>query len=142
MEILIFNHPPDKMHALSLIFILSLLLGCTETKETHMQQQELLTQIKTPHAPVIIDVRSDSEFQSGHIGNALHIPFWQAFTTDKLDNFKKNQLLVLYCQHGPRAGVAKLAFRLAGFENIHYLQGHMAGWKKSGLTTITQYESN
>lgn len=98
-----------------------------------MQQQELLAQMKTPHSPVIIDVRSDGEFQSGHIANALHVSFWQAFTSDKLDNFKKNQPLVLYCQHGPRAGVAKLAFSLAGFENIHYLEGHMKAWKKANL---------
>lgn len=98
-----------------------------------MQQDELLTQIQKGQAPIIIDVRSSSEYQTSHVPGALHIPFWTAFTTDKLDSLKKTDPVILYCEHGPRAGIAKLAISLSGFENISYLAGHMTAWKKAGL---------
>ena len=98
-----------------------------------MQQDELLAQINKDQAPIIVDVRSTSEYQSGHVPGAIHIPFWTAFTTDKLEGYDKNRVVVLYCAHGPRAGVAKLALSMSGFEKINYLAGHMTAWNKAGL---------
>lgn len=98
-----------------------------------MQQSELLEQIKKGQAPTVVDVRSGGEYQAGHVPGAINIPFWAAFGTDKLDAVDKSKVLVLYCEHGPRAGIAKFALRIAGFEKISYLAGHMTAWKKSGL---------
>lgn len=98
-----------------------------------MQQQELLQLINTGQSPVIVDVRSQSEYQAGHVPGAIHVPFWNAFTTDSLDELEKSRSLVLYCEHGPRAGIAKLAFSLSGFDDISYLAGHMSAWRKAAL---------
>lgn len=98
-----------------------------------MQQQELLAQIKQGHPPLIVDVRSTYEYRYSHVPGAIHIPFWSAFSTKKLAGHKKNQTIVLYCEHGPRAVVAKFAFSLSGFQNISNLAGHMTAWKKAGL---------
>ncbi len=118
---------------LPLILINLILLGCTNTGEGYMQQNELLIQIEKGNAPVIVDVRSNFEYQKSHVPGALHIPFWSTFSTNKLENVAKTDLIILYCEHGPRAGVAKLAFYLSGFKNLKYLSGHMTGWKKLGL---------
>jgi len=83
--------------------------------------------------PIIVDVRSTSEYNAGHIPQAQHIPFWQSFTTDALDNKEKQEEILLYCEHGPRAGIAKFAYFMAGFENIRYVEGHMTAWRKAGL---------
>ena len=98
-----------------------------------MQQNELLTKIKLGTAPIIVDVRSQFEYKAGHISRAIHIPFWIALITDQLDGYEKNTQLVLYCEHGPRAVIAKLALSWRDFKNINYLAGHMAAWKKAGL---------
>lgn len=117
---------------LAIIIVSLLLLSCTTSGDGYMQQNELLTQIEKGHAPIIIDVRSAREYQSGHVPGAIHIPFWTAFTTDKLNTYDKTKEVVLYCEHGPRAGIAKLGFSLSGFNKISYLAGHMTAWKKSG----------
>jgi rhodanese-related sulfurtransferase len=44
---------------------------------------------------------------------------------------------VLYCAHGPRAGIAKFALKLSGFDNIVYLEGHMSAWKAAKLPVET-----
>jgi len=118
---------------LLIITINLFLLGCTTTGDGYMQQQELLTQINQGNPPIIVDVRSTSEYQSGHVPGAIHVPFWTAFTTDKMAGYNKDDLVVMYCAHGPRAGVAKLAFYFSGFKNLSYLSGHMTAWAKADL---------
>jgi rhodanese-related sulfurtransferase len=112
---------------------LNLIGGCSSTANTHISQTELLHLIESGEAPLIIDVRSDSEYTASHVPGAKHIPFWKAFSTDELDEYQRDELLVLYCEHGPRAGIAKFAFGLSGFENMVYLDGHMKAWKAARL---------
>ncbi len=110
-----------------------LLQACSTSSESHIQQAELLALLQSDDTPAIIDVRSSMEYNSGHIPDAQHIPFWQSFTSDALDTYDKQDELVLYCEHGPRAGIAKFAYFLAGFENIRYLEGHMTAWRSADL---------
>ena len=57
---------------------------------------------------IIIDVRSEAEFYSGHIENSLNIPL--GILTSKLDYLKdKDQAIIVCCASGMRsAGAAKL----------------------------------
>ena len=126
------------MKTFFLTLLTLLLQACSTSSETHIKQSELLALLQSEQAPIIIDVRSSREFNAGHIPHAQHIPFWQSFTSDALDNNKKQDDLILYCEHGPRAGIAKLAYSMAGFKNILYLQGHMTNWRKAGLPMETQ----
>ena len=41
-----------------------------------MTQNQLLTAIEKKTAPVIVDVRSQSEYESGHVPGAMHLPFY------------------------------------------------------------------
>jgi rhodanese-related sulfurtransferase len=45
----------------------------------------------------------------------------------------RDDTLVLYCGHGPRARMAAAMMKLAGFRRISFLRGHMAGWRKAGF---------
>ena len=125
------------------LFFLSLLAfilqACSTSSETHIKQTELLSLLQEEQAqPIIIDVRSSAEYNAGHIPQAQHISFWKSFTTDALDNNEKQAEILLYCEHGPRAGIAKFAYFMAGFENIRYVEGHMTAWRKAGLPIETQ----
>lgn len=114
--------------------LLSLLLqACSTSSESHIRQAELLALLQSDSPPAIIDVRSSMEYNSGHIPGARHIPFWQSFTSSALNTYDKQDDLILYCEHGPRAGIAKFAYFLAGFENIRYLEGHMTAWRSANL---------
>ncbi|NOQ64956.1 MAG: rhodanese-like domain-containing protein [Methyloprofundus sp.] len=111
------------------------LQACSTSSETHIKQSELLSLLSSPEPvlPVIIDVRSNMEYTNGHIPHAQHIPFWRSFTTDVLDNTDKQENIILYCEHGPRAGIAKFAYYMAGYQNIRYVEGHMTAWRSAGL---------
>ena len=118
------------------VVFLALLSACGSTAKTHMQQKQLLSLIEAKQAPLIIDVRSQSEYETGHLPGAIYIPFWAAFSPTELEKADPSTQLVLYCQHGPRAGIAKLALSLSGFENIVYLEGHMSAWQQANLPVV------
>ena len=121
------------MRVFFLSFFLLSMQACSNDSKTHITQSALLQQIQGSFPPIIIDVRSEYEYQAGHIPTALHIQFWNTFNTEQLKNYSATQPLVLYCEHGPRAGIAKWGLSMQGFENIRYLQGHMSAWRKAGL---------
>ena len=100
---------------------------------THISATELEQLINQGTAPTIIDVRSSYEYRAGHIPGAIHIPFWSAlFRVDEI-SAARDEPVVVYCAHGPRAGVGKFALTRAGYTQVLYLDGHMSGWYKAGL---------
>jgi hydroxyacylglutathione hydrolase len=123
-----------------LLFAVLGLVSCQTTgdgRPTHMRNTELARLIESGTPPVIVDVRSGSEYRHGHIPGALHIPFWQTFFRADSLNAARDDTVVVTCAHGPRAGVGKLALRLAGFRNVMYLEGHMSSWYKAGLPMVS-----
>jgi rhodanese-related sulfurtransferase len=117
-----------------LIFFLSVLLAaCAGEGIHHMAQDQLLASIEKGTAPVIVDVRSQSEYESGHVPGALHLPFYAMWTRHSEIKGNPEDPVVLYCEHGPRAGIAKFALWTLGYTNLVYLEDHMSGWKERGL---------
>jgi len=93
----------------------------------------LLAAIDAGTAPVIVDVRTRREYDAGHVPGAVHVPFYILLVRQDDVPGPRERPVVVYCEHGPRAGVARLALRLAGFTDVRYLDGHMSGWKQRGL---------
>jgi rhodanese-related sulfurtransferase len=104
---------------------------------TRMSAAELDRLIKSGTAPVIVDVRSAYEYRHGHIPGAIHMPFWQSFFLADELTVTGDRPVVVYCQHGPRAVIARFALRQAGHVDVRYLDGHMSGWEKAGLPQET-----
>lgn len=100
---------------------------------TDMDNTVLHQKIQAGQPPVILDSRSSFEYRRGHITGARHFPFWLSYLrADDLD-LAKDQPIVVYCEHGPRAVFAKGALEKHGFTQVQLLKGHMTGWKKARL---------
>jgi len=108
---------------------LPLLCGCATTIVRSDLQKRLL---ESP-APLIVDVRSEGEYAADHIPGAVHIPFYSIGSGLKLLSFQKERQVVLYCEHGPRAGLAGISLYFQGYDRVYSLEGHMKGWRESGL---------
>jgi hydroxyacylglutathione hydrolase len=102
----------------------------TETITVH----QLFERLKGPEAPLVIDVRADSEWTSGHIEGALHAPI--TVISDHLDSIPKGRPLVTLCQSGNRASAAASFLKSQGFIEISNVAGGMAAWEKEGLPII------
>ena len=93
----------------------------------------LLARIARGMAPAILDVRSEREFVDGHVPGAAHLPFWRVSKRIALVPASKDEELVVYCGHGPRALIAGRALSKQGFTRIVYLKGHFSQWRSAGL---------
>ena len=97
-----------------------------------MTPHELQQRITAGAAPAILDVRSRMEFTHGHVPGAMVIPFWAVPFLAWRIRAKRDETVVVYCGHGPRAWMAGAALRRRGFRDIQYRDGHWTGWKTSG----------
>lgn len=74
----------------------------------------------------LVDVRSPSEFSSGHLPGAVNIPVSEL--TKRSDEIGKTDTpVVLYCRSGARSSRAKKLLAAAGFSAVHDL-GPMHRW--------------
>ncbi len=86
-----------------------------------------------PQSPGILDVRSQKEFDAGHIPGAILIPYDQvAQRIGELEAYR-DRGLVVYCRTGRRAGIAEETLIQAGFDRVWDLEGHMVAWQAGGL---------
>jgi phage shock protein E len=66
---------------------------------------------------IIIDVRSEGEFYSGHIEKSLNIPLGEL--SSKLGQFKdKNQPIITCCASGMRSAGAAKILSAKGYTNV------------------------
>lgn len=63
----------------------------------------------------IIDVRTPSEFASGHVKGSINVPL-QQLQTQIVKIKKMNCAVILCCQSGMRASAAKSALKAQGIE--------------------------
>ena len=120
------NTPVILFIALTVCVLIS---GCATT----ITQTDLLKEMQEHRAPVIVDVRSRGEYDSDHLPGAVHIPFYTIGSGLKELKYTKNEPIVLYCEHGPRAGIAGFSLKLQGYEQVFSLEGHMKQWRANGL---------
>ena len=84
-----------------------------------------------PGATMVIDIRSDADFEAGHIPGAYHSTW--AGLGDVMEKIPQNRQVVVTCYSGQTAGQAIAALRLAGFNNVKSLTSGMNGWKAAEL---------
>ena len=83
-------------------------------------------------ALLILDVRSESEYDRGHVPGAIHIPHNDLTQRlDELDGWQQKPV-VIYCETGGRARNAATLLQARGFSQVFHLDGDMREWRKSG----------
>ena len=97
-----------------------------------MKSLELAKRIKSKTPPTVVDVRTGFEFRRGHIPGAIHAPTWKILLRLARIPSDKNAELVVTCELGPRAQIAKGLLGVFGYRNVTLLEGHMARWRQAG----------
>jgi rhodanese-related sulfurtransferase len=103
---------------------------------THRRAHELLS---GPAPPLLVDVRTKAEFESGHLKNALNIPhdlFVRGAYSKKIGDIPKDKHVLLYCRSGRRSGIAQDVLARDGYSNIKNMKGGIIEWKKAGLPVV------
>jgi len=85
-----------------------------EQKLTSTELKELID--KKDKGFVLIDVRSESEYNSGYIPTAINIPYTKI--QERSEEIPKDKLIIVYCKVGVRAETAKKKLIALGYENV------------------------
>lgn len=82
----------------------------------------------------LVDVLSEEHFDEKSLPGAVNIPLDQV-ATRALDEFDKNEEIVVYCKDEECSASSKAAEKLEklGFENVKDFEGGLAEWENSGI---------
>jgi glyoxylase-like metal-dependent hydrolase (beta-lactamase superfamily II)/rhodanese-related sulfurtransferase len=98
---------------------------------SQMSVQELQKEITGNTDLRIIDVRSESEWNKGHIEAAELLPLPEVLLKD-VDLPKKEKIIVT-CRVGYRGNIGASYLQMHGFTNVHNLAGGMLAWTNAGF---------
>lgn len=87
---------------------------------------------KSDHKPVLLDVRTQSEYNDGHIQDAINIPHDQILKEPQLVSAYKDSQVVVFCRSGVRAGKVIEMLEGLGFKEIIDIDGDMLAWNEAG----------
>ncbi|MDA9307452.1 rhodanese-like domain-containing protein [Gammaproteobacteria bacterium] len=73
--------------------------------------------------PILIDVRTDAEWNDGYIETAIHIPLDKILQKIEFATENKEQTIYLYCRSGKRSAKAEKALQNIGYINAKNIGG-------------------
>ena len=82
---------------------------------------------------VTIDIRAKSDFESGHIIDAVNIPISDLSQAEKKLKKHKDKPLLVYCGAGSLSRKAVRELKQMGFEQTHALKGGLSAWQGENL---------
>lgn len=89
----------------------------------NISQQEAKRIMDTQKDYVILDVRTEEEYDEAHIPGAINIPDFEMEDRAEDELTDKNQLLLVYCRSGRRSKAASLILESLGYTNIKEFGG-------------------
>lgn len=67
---------------------------------------------------LVIDVRTEGEFNPGHLPGVLNIPYEQVDRLKDAIGEDKGRSVLVYCRSGRRSGIAKKSLAAVGYTNV------------------------
>ena len=119
------------MKLIPLLFVMLLVLAaCTPSPSPYIYTIDVQTaQARIAQdAVLILDVRTQGEFASGHIPNAIHIPYHVLATYAQGAFPDMQQPILVYCQSGRRSLIAADTLQALGYYFIYNLSGGIQQW--------------
>jgi hydroxyacylglutathione hydrolase len=84
----------------------------------------------------VLDVRTESEWDGGHIEGAHHIH--GGTLEDRFAEVPRDRPVAVVCGSGYRASIASSFLKREGYEEVINLLGGMSAWKAAKLPTTTE----
>lgn len=82
---------------------------------------------------LVLDVRDENEFNTGHILNSMQIPLGKLRERiGELERYRERPIVVV-CRSGQRTTAACVLLGKQGFGQVYNLAGGVLAWQKAGL---------
>ena len=93
-----------------------------------MKYEELQNKLNAQENFVLLDVRTQEEFDAGHIAGAILLPYDEIALKAATVLPDKEKEIVLYCRSGRRSAIAKKALVELGYKDVEDFGG-INRWK-------------
>jgi hydroxyacylglutathione hydrolase len=84
--------------------------------------------------PVVLDVRTESEWEAGHIAGARHIH--GGLLQERYEEIPRESEVAVVCGSGYRGSIAASFLKQQGYERVANVMGGMSAWKAAGLAMV------
>ncbi len=85
---------------------------------------------------LVLDVRDDSEYATGHLPNSTHIPAEKMEERwHEIEKFKDQPIVVIY-ESGVRSGRASSILNKNGFTKVYSIMGGIGSWRRANLPIV------
>lgn len=81
----------------------------------------------------LVDVRTPSEFNTGHINKALNINYYDRDFSQQISKLDKSKPIYVYCRSGVRSKYSSEILKKLGFKKIYNLKGGILSWSSQNL---------
>lgn len=105
------------------LFMSSCLLGGCASSYEHISPRDAKKIMDEESGYIILDVRTEEEYNSGHIPNAICIPNETIDSSVENTLKDKEQLILVYCRSGNRSRQASNKLSKLGYTNIKEFGG-------------------
>jgi rhodanese-related sulfurtransferase len=92
----------------------------------------------TENPLLVIDVRTDNEWQLGYIEGSIHIPLSEFMARQSEWTKDIHTPIVIYDNPTHRSTMAMMLMRLMGYDNVRALAGGIGAWTKDMLPLVTE----
>jgi len=112
------------------LFLAQALLAKSRITEIDIHQAK--KRLESANPPVLIDVREDSEWQTGHLPNAIHLSKGIIERDIEKTIPDIHTPLILYCSGGYRSAIATEQLQKMGYTNVCSMDGGTSAWINAG----------
>ena len=90
---------------------------------TQISAEKAKELMETEKDYIILDARTQEEFDEGHIDGAIMIPEYEVSARAEKELTDKDQLILVYCRSGRRSKIAAQALADLGYTNVKEFGG-------------------
>ena len=113
-----------------LLFTGCMYLGSKQNSMSDLSQNEWAQAIAEQPEAVVLDVRTEEEFESGYIPNAKNIDLRMGSGfIDEINSLDRSKSYYVYCRSGARSAQAVQLMRDLGFNKTYNLLGGILEWE-------------
>jgi len=98
--------------------------------------QELSAAIGNGTAPLVIDVRTNKEWNAGHIDGAMHIPLGDL--ASRAAEIPRDRTVATMCEGGYRSSLAASVLARSGVDGVVNITGGMSAWRALAPASVTR----
>ena len=95
-----------------------LMLGQSVSANQSMTTQELQNKLNAKENFVLLDVRTQEEYNAGYIAGAILLPYDEINAKATIVLPDKEKEIVLYCRSGRRSAIAKKSLLDLGYQKV------------------------